>query len=64
MNAKSLVRFRDLLEENNEPHFGILFDDGKILCLCCGGIIEKDDYEIIENYHGFEYLDETLKEHY
>lgn len=62
--AVSLVRFRDTLEDNSEEHFGILFENGFILCLCCGGYVEPEDYEIIENYNGFAYLDETLKQHY
>lgn len=62
--AVSLVRFRDTLEENSEEHLGILFDNGFILCFCCGGYIEPEDYEIITNYNGFAYLDETLKEHF
>jgi len=62
--AVSLVRFRDTLEENSDEHFGILFNDGVILCFCCGGTVEPEDYEIIENYNGFAYLDETLKEHF
>lgn len=63
-NAVSLVRFRDTLEENSTEHFGILFDNGFILCFCCGGYVEPEDYEIIEDYKGFAYLDETLKQHY
>lgn len=62
--AVSLVRFRDTLEDNSEEHFGILFENGVILCFCCGGYVEPEDYEIIENYNGFAYLDETLKQHY
>ena len=62
--AVSLVRFRDTLEDNSEEHFGILFENGFILCFCCGGYIEPEDYEIIENYNGFAYLDETLKRYY
>lgn len=62
--AVSLVRFRDTLEDNSEEHFGVLFENGFILCFCCGGYVEPEDYEIIENYNGFAYLDETLKRHY
>jgi hypothetical protein len=62
--AVSLVRFRDTLEDNSEEHFGVLFENGFILCFCCGGYVEPEDYEIIENYNGFAYLDETLKWHY
>lgn len=62
--AVSLVRFRDTLEENSDDHFGILFENGFILCFCCGGYVEPEDYEILEHYEGFAYLDETLKQHY
>lgn len=64
MKTVSLVYFKDTLEDDATPHFGILLDDKNIICLCCGGIIEPEDYEIIENFNGFEYLDETLKQHY
>ena len=63
-NAVSLVLFRDTLEDNAETHYGILFDNDWILCLCCGGYLEPEDYEIIENFNGFAYLDEALKEHF
>jgi hypothetical protein len=62
--AISLVRFRDTLEENSDDHFGILFEYGFILCFCCGGYVEPEDYEILENYEGFAYLDDTLKQNY
>ena len=62
--AESLVRFRDTLEDQSDEHFGIIFDNGYVLCLCCGGCLEPDDYEIIENFHGFAYVDETLKSYY
>jgi hypothetical protein len=63
-NAVSLVIFKDLLEDDAEEHFGILFDNRFILCFCCGGCLEPDDYEIIENFNGFDHLDEVLKQHY
>lgn len=44
-----LVAFRDTLEDNADVHYGILMDDDTILCLCCLGIIEEDDYEIVED---------------
>lgn len=62
--AIGLVLFRDLLEEDSETHYGILFENGFILCLCCGGRVDPEDYEIIKNFNGFENLDETLKNHY
>lgn len=63
-NAVSLVKFRDTLEENADEHFGILFDNGFILCLCCGGVVEPEDYVILEDFKGFAYLDDTLKQYY
>ena len=62
--AECLVLFKDLLEDDADEHFGILFENGFVLCLCCGGYLEPDDYEIIEKFDKFAYLDETLKEHY
>lgn len=62
--AVSLVLFHDILEDGADNHYGILFDNGFILCLCCGGYVEPEDYEIIENFNGFAYLDNTLKQHY
>ena len=62
--AKKLVLFTDLLEEEAENHYGILFENGIIMCLCCGGYIEPEDYEIIEEFDGFAYLDETLHQYY
>lgn len=62
--AISLVKFKDTLEDNATEHFGILFDNGFILCFCCGGCVEPDDYEIIEDYEGFAHLDDTLKQYY
>lgn len=63
-DAVSLVLFNDTLEDEPENHYGILFDNGFILCLCCGGYLEPEDYEIIEDYNGFEHLDEVLKKYY
>ena len=50
MGTVKLVRFVDTLENDAEEHFGILFEDGNILCLCCGGTVEKGDYEIREEF--------------
>ena len=60
----TLVKFKDLLEDNPEEHFGLLLSDDTVFCFCCGGILEKEDYEIIEKFDGLAYLDETLKNHY
>ena len=65
MLAKSLVYFKDnLIEGEHEEHYGILFEDNTVLCFCCGGVLEDGDYIILENYEGFDNLDETLKKHF
>lgn len=45
-----LVLFKDTLEENAEPQYGLLEDrdEPSVVCLCCGGEVEFGDYEIIE----------------
>lgn len=44
-----LVFYRDLLEDDSDPQYGVLLGDGTILCLCCYGILEPEDYEILED---------------
>lgn len=63
-NAIGLVVFKDTLEENPDEHFGILFENGFILCLCCGAYVELGNYEIVKNYKRLSYLDDTLKMYY
>lgn len=62
----TLVKFMDTLEDDSEIHFGIMLDDGDIICMCCGGIVEEDDYEIAETFPQdyWHYADETLMEHF
>lgn len=43
-----LVKFVNLLEEGLEENYGILLPTGNVLCLCCGGEFEPEDYKIIE----------------
>lgn len=62
--AKSLVLFVNNLEDDATPHYGILFDNGFILCFCCGGYIEPGNYDILESFNRLAYLDETLKEYF
>ena len=66
MGEATLVKFKDSLEENATECYGILFEDGFVLCLCCGGSFEPDDYEIIEKFphDHWQYVNETLKEHF
>lgn len=60
LEAETVVLFKDTFEERSTPHYGIRFKDGSILCLCCGGIIEYGDYEILERI-GFGVIDDILK---
>lgn len=43
------VLFKDLLEANSTPQYGIAGDSEKpeVICLCCGGTVEYGDYEIL-----------------
>lgn len=46
-----LVYFRDLLEDDAEPQFGVLNEEDDysyVICLKCGGVFEYGDYEIIK----------------
>jgi len=42
-----LVYFRDTIEDDATPQYGILNDENDVICLCCGGLIERGEYEII-----------------
>lgn len=55
--------FRDTLDENPEPEYGILMnmDEPEVICLGCGSTIEFGDYEIIKKLP-WENLSEYLKE--
>lgn len=57
-----LVYFVDTLEENATHHYGILLPSGNIICFCCGGEVEPDDYEILERNIPWHYLDELTTE--
>lgn len=66
MNVENLVFFKDNLEDNPETNAGLLLDNGNIICLCCGGIIEKGDYTIIKKCR-LSYIDvanDVLLENY
>lgn len=64
MVATQLVRFFDTLERDSEIHFGLLLNDNSILCLCCGGILEEEDYQIVERYDSISHADIALKEYF
>lgn len=66
MGKATLIRFKDTLENNADDSFGILFEDGYVLCLCCGGTFEPGEYEIVEKFKHDEwhYVNDTLKENF
>lgn len=43
------VLFKDLLEANSTPQYGIVGngETPEVTCLCCGGTVEYADYEIL-----------------
>lgn len=62
--AISVVKFIDKSDKSSKERFGVLFDNGFILCFCCGGYVEPENYEIIEETYDFRHLHETLKKYY
>lgn len=50
------VLFKDLLEANSTPQYGIVGDGEKpdVTCMCCGGTVEYGDYEILRVISGYE----------
>lgn len=40
---------------------GILLDDGKIICGCCGGLFKPEEVEIIREYAYWVDLSEEIK---
>ena len=60
--AIAIVLFADRLK-GTEKHYGVLFENGFILCFCCGGYIDPEDYIIIE-YCDWDKVDETLLKNY
>lgn len=65
MGTVQLVKFIDTLEREAEEHFGILFEDGNILCMCCGGTVENGDYEIVERFDDcWSIVDNVLMEEF
>ncbi len=56
------IRFFD--RENKVEHGGILLDNGDVICGCCGGLIEADEFEhdnvVLEEYEDWVSLDEEI----
>ena len=47
MEVLKLVYFHYVYDEEDENHYGLLLNDDTIICLCCGSIMEKEEYTII-----------------
>ena len=58
----TLIRFKDNLEEEPTEHAGIKMPNGNVICFCCGGILEPEDYDIIEDEIPWQYLDKAAVE--
>ena len=61
VNGKSGIKA--YLRTMTEKHYGVLFEYGFILCFCCGGYVDPEDYIIIE-YCDWDKVDETLLKNY
>lgn len=48
------------VDEWKNVQCGILLDDGNMLCGCCGGIIEAEDFRLLEVYDNWVELDEGI----
>lgn len=53
----SVVLFKD--EEGNVD-FGLLIPDYGIVCLCCGGVLDFDDVEILYDFGDVKYLEQAV----
>lgn len=53
------VLFADI---DSPIHYGLLTEDGNIICLCCGGIIEPEDYKIVKVYPDWLNLDSVVED--
>ena len=51
------VLFRD--EENNLCA-GIRLDDGRVLCGCCGGILEPEDFTVVKVFNDWEDISNAI----
>lgn len=55
--AKQVV-FKDKFEGG--VHAGIALDDGSVICGCCGGLIELEDYTLIKEYEDWVNLEHEI----
>jgi hypothetical protein len=56
------IKFID--NENDVIHGGIRLDNGDVICGCCGGLIEAEEFaedcEVLEEYETWTNLDEEI----
>lgn len=56
------IKFID--NENDAIHGGIRLDNGDVICGCCGGLIEADEFtedcEVLEEFDTWVNLDEEI----
>ena len=58
------IKFIDKEAEGQEVFGGILLDDGRVICACCGGVFEPDEVEIIEVYEDWVNFSEEIINEY
>lgn len=58
------VKYNDLIEpdDNGHPHYGVVMPDGTLMCMCCGGTFEKDEYQVVEQI-AWDSVQEALEKH-
>lgn len=59
--GKQLIIFSDIFDDDPVPQFGILFENGWVMCLCCGSYMEPDEFDILEVCGDIGILNEILK---
>lgn len=53
------VLFSD--KEEDSVQAGIKLSDGTVVCACCGGIFEPEDYTLIEEYEDWEDISDFIR---
>lgn len=58
------VKYNDLIEPDNNDHhhYGVVMPDGTLMCMCCGGTFEKDEYQVVEQI-AWDSVQEVLEKH-
>lgn len=58
------VKYNDLFEpdNNDHPHYGVVMPDGTLMCMCCGGTFEKDEYQVVEQI-AWDSVQKALEKH-